>query len=295
MSIPTPEAVALAPAERFGWLGTGRRWLGALNLELVIPAAFIALIVAACFLAPALGLVAGPLDAKLADALTPPLSEGYLLGTDPIGRDILSRILHGGQTSLQIAFSTIAIGMAVGAAIGMTAGLKGGRLDTVIMRVLDALLAFPSLILLMVIATYLGPSKLNLILAISFFTIPDFSRLARAGTLRLRERVFINAARLSGQNDRTILVRHVAPNVLPQLMTYSLLQLGHVIVLEATLSFLGLGVPAPAPTWGNMISTGQAYLSTNPELVLIPSAFLLATVLSLNVLGDALRSRWGSI
>jgi len=155
------------------------------------------------------------------------------------------------------------------------AGFRRGFLDSLIMRVLDVMLAFPALILTIVVATYLGASMLNVIWAISFFSIPAYARLARAVTLKMREQVYIDAARMSGRSDRAILLRHIAPNVLPQLATYSLLQVGIVVMIEATLSFLGAGVGPSQASWGTMIATGQTYLSTNPSLVLVPSQELL--------------------
>jgi peptide/nickel transport system permease protein len=175
----------------------------------------------------------------------------------------------------------------------MTA-LKGGILEAVVMRVLEVFLAFPSLVLAIVVATYLGPSELHVIWAISFFTIPAFARLARAQTLRLRSQTFIVASRLTGTPDRRILLRHLVPNVAPQLLTFGLLGVGVAIMVEASLSFLGLGVPPPNPSWGNMIASGQTDLTSDPYLVLVPVAFLFATVLCLNLLGDAFRSRQGS-
>jgi len=159
--------------------------------------------------------------------------------------------------------------------------------------VLDVLIAFPALVLAVAIAEGLGPSEMHVIWALSFFSIPAFARIARAGTLRLHGQTFMLAARLSGTRTRRILLRHVTPNIMPQLVTFALLGAGVVIILEGALSFLGLGIPAPAPSWGNMIALGQGTLSAQPALVIIPSLFLLATVLSLNLLGDALRKRWG--
>jgi peptide/nickel transport system permease protein len=161
------------------------------------------------------------------------------------------------------------------------------------MRILDMLLAFPPLVLALVLVSYLGPSEMHVIWAISFFSIPAFARLARAATLRLRELNFVVASRLSGIRDWRVLVTHIAPNVIPQLMTFSFLGVAVAIVVEAALSFLGLGVPPPGPSWGNMISVGENYLASDPYLIIIPSAFLFATVLSLNLLGDAIRARWG--
>jgi peptide/nickel transport system permease protein len=285
---PRP-AVAAGSAGR-GWA----RRVGS-TVDLWLPGGVLLFIAAACFLWPLVDSgLPGPTSGELDEALRPFLSPGHLLGTDALGNDILSRLLYGGRVSLEVGLGANAIGLLVGGFIGMFAGFKGGLVESTIMRVLDVFLAFPALILAIVIATYLGPSKLNVIWAISLFSVPAFSRLARAATLRLREQVYISAAKLAGHRDRTILLRHVAPNVLPQLLTFGLLSVGIAIVVEATLSFLGLGVPPPQASWGNMISAGQADLAAHPELVLVPSALLFVTVMALNLLGDALRRRWGS-
>ena len=268
-------------------------WLRRRDLDLWIPGVILAALLAGCFILPLTGVVPDPAAGDLTETFRPPLSPGHILGTDTIGRDVMSRILYGGRTSLEIGVAVNVIGIVAGGLIGMFAGFRRGVLDSLIMRVLDVMLAFPALILTIVIATYLGPSELNVIWAISFFSIPAYARLARAVTLKMREQVYIDAARMSGRGDGAILLRHIAPNVLPQLATYSLLQVGIVVMIEATLSFLGAGVGPQQATWGTMIATGQTYLSTTPALVLVPSAFLFVTVACLNVLGDGLRSRYG--
>jgi peptide/nickel transport system permease protein len=270
-----------------------KTWLRRRDLDLWIPGAALGAILIGCFIVPLTGVVPNPAAGDLTVTLQPPFSPGHLLGTDPIGRDVLSRVLYGGRTSIEVGLAVNVIGIVVGGLIGMFAGFRRGILDSLIMRILDVMLAFPALILAIVIATYLGPSVLNVIWAISFLSIPAYARLARAVTLKMREQVYIDAARMSGRSDRAILLRHIAPNVLPQLATYSLLQVGIVVLVEATLSFLGAGVGPSQASWGTMIATGQTYLSTNPSLVLVPSAFLFVTVVSLNLLGDGLRSRYG--
>ena len=164
--------------------------------------------------------------------------------------------------------------------------------DATISRVLDVLIAFPALVLALVIAEGLGPSEVHVIWALTVFSIPAFGRIARGATIALREQTFMLAARLSGTRGWRMIVRHIVPNIAPQLLTFSLLGFGVVIILEGALSFLGLGIPLPEASWGSMIAQGQQTLSASPDLVLIPSAFLFATVLSLNLLGDALRERW---
>jgi peptide/nickel transport system permease protein len=238
-----------------------------------------------CPMAPAVG-------GNILDADLPLLSPGHLLGTDMNGNDIESRLLYGGRTSLEIALAVNLIGLLVGSTLGAAGAWRGGVTDTVIMRMLDVLLAFPSLILVIAVAQALGPGKMNTIWALTFFSVPAFARVARASTLRLREQPFMMAAKLSGTGPVRILVRHIAPNIFPQLATFGLLGMGVVINIEGAVSFLGLGVPLPLPSWGNMIYQGQITLMATPTLVLLSSAFLFATVLSFNLLGQALRERW---
>jgi peptide/nickel transport system permease protein len=264
------------------------------SLDLAIPVAILAFIFGACFLWPLIGSVPPPIGGNILDAGQPIFSSGHVLGTDPVGNDILSRLLYGGRSSLQIALAVQLIGLVVGGTLGAVAGYRGGPLDLVLMRILDVLIAFPALVLALAIAQGLGPSKVNTIWALSFFSVPAFARISRAATLRVRERTFILAAQLSGTSGPRILARHVAPNILPQLVTFGLLGMGIIIILEGALSFLGLGVPLPDPSWGNMIAEGQAVLSAEPRFVMLPSACLFITVLAFNLLGDALRARWSA-
>jgi peptide/nickel transport system permease protein len=263
------------------------------NLRIWLPAGFLVLLAAACFLWPLVYPVPKPTGGSILSAGLPPLSPGHIFGTDPVGNDIMSRILHGGQVSFEVGFSVTAIGLVIGGLLGMAAGYRGGAADGVIMRVLDVLIAFPALVLALANAEGLGPSELHVIWALSFFSIPAFGRVARGATVALRERTFMLAARLSGTRGPRVILRHVIPNIAPQLLTFSLLGIGVAMILEGALSFLGLGIPLPEPSWGSMIAYGQQTISASPDLVLIPSAFLFATVVSLNVLGDALRERWG--
>lgn len=265
------------------------------SLDLVIPAGLLALILGACFVWPLVGPLPPPVGGNVLDAYLPPLSEGHLLGTDQVGNDLLARLLYGGRASLEVAFAVQAIGFFLGGTLGALGGYVGGALDPVIMRILDMMIAFPALVLALAIAQSLGPSQMNTIWAISFFSVPAFARVARAATLRLRGQPFIMAARLSGTRSWRVLVRHVAPNIVPQLVTFALLGTGIVIIVAGALSFLGLGIPAPKPSWGNMIAAGQETMSAYPWLLLIPSAALFITVLSFNLLGEALRARWSQL
>lgn len=270
----------------------GRGWAGRLGIG--VPVALLIIVFGACFLLPAVYPVPRPVGADVMNANLPPLSPGHPFGTDPVGNDVFSRLLYGGRASLEIAVAVNLVGLVVGGSLGATAAYRGGALDAVIMRVLDALMAFPSLVLALAIAQSLGPSEGHTILAVSFFSVPAFARTARAATLRLREQTFIVAARLCGARTIRVLLRHIAPNILPQLITFGLLGMGIVIVVEGALSFLGLGVPPPSPSWGNMIYQGQQNISAMPMLVLIPSAALFCTTLAFNLLGDALRARWNA-
>lgn len=263
------------------------------ELGLWVPLVFVVVLVLACFVWPLVYPVPSPVLGRAAPNL-PPLSPHHLFGTDQTGNDVFSRILYGGRVSLEVGFGSVSVGLIIGGALGSIAGYVGGRVETVVMRLMEILLAFPSLVLAMVVATYLGPSEIHVIWAISFFAVPSFARLARGSTLQVREQTFVLAARAMGVKDLRVVVSHIVPNIFLQLMTFGLLGVGIAMIVEAALSFLGLGVRPPAPSWGNMIANGQQNLTTYPDLVIIPSAFLFATVLAVNLLGDAIRYRWGS-
>lgn len=286
-----PGALQLALTE----LPTGRAQ-GRLRrtLKLTLPAALLVVIFFLCFLWPLIYPVPSPTFTNILDSNLPIFSKGHFLGTDSVGYDEWSRILYGGRTSLEITLAVNAIGLMIGGLFGALAGYVGGIRDAVMMRFIDVLIAFPAIVLALAIAERLGPSEFHVILALSVFSIPAFARLSRAATLRVREQPFIVAARLSGTRTHRILLRHLVPNILPQLTTFTLLGMGITIVLEGALSFLNLGIPAPAPSWGNMIAQGQTVLTAEPRFVLIPSVALFITVLSLNLLGDGLREHWSS-
>jgi peptide/nickel transport system permease protein len=274
---------AIAPAQR----GRLRELAG-----IWIPAALLVLIFAACFLWPVVGSVPPPVGGSILNANLPLFSAHHLLGTDQTGNDELSRLLYGGRASLEVGLGVNGIGILLGGFLGALAGYLGGWRDAVIMRVLDVLIAFPGLVLALAVAEGLGPSEVHAIWALAFFSVPAFGRVARAETLRVRELNFIAAAKLSGSGDARILARHITPNILPQLVTFALLGMGIVIILEGALSFLGLGIPPPHPSWGNMISAGESVLSAQPRFVFLPSAALFITVVCFNLLGDGLRARW---
>jgi peptide/nickel transport system permease protein len=292
MATPLPDLLVTADKAAAGPAPARARAGWARSLRLWLPAGFLILLVAACFIWPQIYPVPKPVGGSVLDAGLPPLSPGHIFGTDPVGNDVLSRILYGGQISFEVGLAVTAIGLVVGGLLGMAAGYWGGAYDTIISRLLDVLIAFPALVLALAIAEGLGPSELHVIWALAVFSIPATGRIARSATLALREQTFMLAARLSGTRGWRVILRHVIPNITPQLMTFSLLGIGVVIILEGALSFLGLGIPLPEASWGSMIAQGQQTLSASPYLVLIPSAFLFATVMSLNLVGDALRERW---
>lgn len=282
LSAPPPEETTSR------WANLGR------SLEVWGPAGVLILIVFLCYLGPYIFSVPSPINGSIIDANLPMGSPGHLFGTDPVGNDILSRLMYGGRVSIEVGLGTTVIGMAVGGLVGIIAAYKGGLLETIIMRILDVLIAFPSLVLTLAVAEALGPGELHVIYALAFFSVPAFARLARAQALRLRELDFVLAARLSGNKSMKTIVGHIIPNVAPTLLTFSCLGISVVILIEAALSFLGLGVRPPAPSWGDMISQGQQYLATDPNLVLVPSICLFITAAALNLLGDGLRARWSS-
>jgi peptide/nickel transport system permease protein len=269
---------------------SSRRWVR--RLEIALPLGLLALVFGGCFLLPLVYPIPKPVGGDVLSSSLPPLSPGHLLGTDPDGNDIFSRILYGGRSSLVIALSVNLLGLAVGGGLGALSAYLGGIVDGIVMRLFDVLIAFPSLVLTLAVAQSLGPSKLNTIFALAFFSVPAFARISRAATLRLRGQPFMVAAKLCGTSTWRILLRHIGPNVGPQLMTFAMLGMGIIMVIEGALSFLGLGIPPPAPSWGNMIAQGQLSLSATPLLVLWPSVMLFLTVVGFNQLGEALRARW---
>lgn len=211
------------------------------------------------------------------------------LGTDHVGRDVFTRIIHGAGISFQIAFTSPFIGMALGLTLGMCAGYFRGRVDAMVSILIDSILAFPNIVLAIAVLFFAGATISNLILVIAFYTIPQFTRISRANTMLFAQREFVVAARAQGASHFRILLRELLPNVIIPVAAFSLLVMSFTIALEGTLSFLGVGIPPPTPTWGRMISEGIEELVENPHLAFTPSIFMFLTILSLNLMGDRLR------
>jgi ABC-type dipeptide/oligopeptide/nickel transport system permease subunit len=213
----------------------------------------------------------------------------HLLGTDEFGRDELSRIIWAARASMQVGFLSTVLAMVIAVPIGMIAGFYRGWVDTVIARLTDVLLAFPFLILAVGLAAILGPSLLNATLALGVGAIPAFIRIARGETLALREEDYVPAAVVNGANDATIIFRHILPNMTNTLLVQATVTIPGAIVGEAVLSFLGLGVQPPTPSWGTMLQDAQEYLSQAPRLAVFPGLAIVLAALAFNVLGDGLR------
>ena len=222
-------------------------------------------------------------------AITEPPSLAHPLGTDDLGRDLLSRIIYGSRISLEVGLIAVGIAVGAGVALGIVAGYAGGITDDGIMRVVDAIQAFPNLILALAITAALGPSVANAMLAIGFVAAPGIARLTRGQTLSVREREFIAAARVCGATPLGIMRHHIWPNVTAPIVVQATLLLGTAIVTEAALSFLGVGVQPPTPSWGAMLRTGSQYLEVAPWIGIAPGVAIFLTVLAFNFLGDGLR------
>jgi peptide/nickel transport system permease protein len=262
-----------------------RRRLGAV---FVVALAWIALVALLAIFADVLPLQS-PTDMDLLGKRALPDAQHWL-GNDQLGRDVLARLIHGARISLTVGLLAPVIGVVIGGGLGMMAGYFRGPLETLTVGGVDVLLAFPPLVFALAVTTYLGQSVLNLTLVIGILGIPAFTRVSRAVTLTLSEREFVTAARALGTTDSRILLREILPNVALPLLAFFLLGVAVTIVVEGALSFLGLGVPPPAPSWGSMIGEGRESLDIAPWLAFLPAGAMFATVLAFNVVGDTLRA-----
>jgi peptide/nickel transport system permease protein len=219
-----------------------------------------------------------------------PPTPAFLLGTDPLGRDVLSRIIYGSRVSLIVGFASVILGTALGTALGLLSGYLQGRVDYVIQRAVDTTMAIPGLVLALAVVAVLGQSLTNVILVIALVIAPGAARVVRGSVLALKQEAFIDAALAMGASAPRIIVRHVLPNVVAPILVIATVWLGNAIVIEAALSFLGLGTPPPTPTWGAMLSgEGRRNLETAPYLAIFPGIAISVVVLAFNMLGDAIR------
>lgn len=259
----------------------------------LIPLAIISLIVFTAIFANVLTPYS-PTDISLSTRLRPPFwakggSLTHILGTDPMGRDMLARMIYGARISLLVGCLGLFVGGGVGAALGMIAGYAGGRVDAFLMRVADTTLAFPIILFAILLVVILGGSLLTVVIAIALVLWARYARVIRGEVLSLRERDFVAQARIAGSSPIRIMLVHLFPNVLNTLVVLLSLQVGWVIIVEASLSFLGAGVPPPTPTWGSMIAEGRDYIASAWWISFFPGLAILVTVLAFNLFGDWLR------
>lgn len=247
----------------------------------------LAVLVVLALLAPAIV----PFDPIKIDPMRARYSPGlpYLFGTDQYGRDVFSRTLMGSRISLVIGFVAVGIASVIGVAVGLVSGYYGGWTDTLLMRIVDIMLAFPNILLALAIVSILGPNLTNLMVAVGIAAIPGYARLTRASVLSAREELYVDAARVTGVPNRMILVRHILPNVFAPLIVTATLGVGTAILSAAALSFLGLGSQPPTPEWGRMLSEGRQYLRDQWWIATFPGLAIMVTVLAMNMLGDGLR------
>jgi len=284
--IAVPElAVGTRDDSRDRSLGRLLRRYGPIGIGALMALAMVVIAAAAPFIAPL-----SP-SAQFADAVLkgPGAQDRHALGTDEFGRDVFSRIIWGARISLQVGLASVIFAFALGVPLGILAGMQGARVETMIMRCADMLMAFPTLLLALIIVTALGGTLVNEIMAIGIALTPNFVRLARSLALTIREQDYILAARALGSGQIRVMARHVFPNALYALVVVGTLYIATAIRTEAGLSFLGLGIPPPTPSWGNVLSEGRQYIKCCPWITTFSGLAIMLAVLAFNLVGDALR------
>jgi peptide/nickel transport system permease protein len=261
----------------------------------LLPLAVVTALVLCALLAPLLA-PHSPLAGSLGERLAPPIGmegakPGHPLGTDRHGRDTLSRLLYGARISLSVSVVGITLTGALGAFIGLLAGFFGGWLETVLMRLVDISLSLPGILIAVLLSVVFEPSFTNVIIVVVFLLWPSYARLVRGETLSIKHQEFVALARVAGCSSLTIMFRHIVPNLIPSILVLATLHVGYVIVLEAALSFLGVGIPPPTPSWGVMVADGRGLIERAWWVSILPGIAILVTVLSLNILGDWVRDR----
>jgi peptide/nickel transport system permease protein len=250
----------------------------------------VALVLAA--LAPGLFTDVSPFEQSLSARLTPPLTDGHLLGTDGLGRDVFARIVHGARATVVVAVSSLVISAGIGTLVGLVSGLFGGWLDAVLMRLTDTVLALPMILFALFLVILFGPSITNVVIAIGVLAWARYARVIRGETLVVRQQDYVAQARISGISRPRIVLRHLLPNVAPAILVLVTLQVGWVVLVEATLSFLGAGVPPPQPSWGGMVADGRQLMTSAWWVAGFPGIAILILVTSLNTLGDRVRDHF---
>jgi peptide/nickel transport system permease protein len=284
-TISIPRAGPAPRAERSEWRRVARVFLR--NRLVVVGLAMVVGLVLAAILAGVLAPYS-PTANNVRAALQPP-SSFYYFGTDRFGRDIFSRVVYGSQTSLLVALCSVTLSAIVGVALGLLAGYFGGWVDNLIGRVMDVFFSFPALLLAIAVAAMLGPGINNAILAIAVVYAPLFGRVVRGPTLVERAKEYVEAARVLGASSPRIILRHVFPNTFTPLSVQATITFSHAILLEAYLSFLGLGIQPPYPSWGSMLQEGRTFLETAPWMSIFPGLAIMLAVLAFNLLGDGIR------
>jgi peptide/nickel transport system permease protein len=285
MTAATFDAIAIADRSERPWRRTMRRLVKrrAALVGLVVVVFFIMLSTLAPIVSPF-----DPLATSWVMVRKPP-SMVHLFGTDEIGRDILARIIWGGRTSLMAGIVSVSLALVIGVPIGLLTGYAGGIVDGTIMRLIDAMLAIPFLILAIALAAFLGPDLTNAMIAIGVSQMPVFVRLTRGQVLSVKHEEYIEAARAVGNPDHRIVLRHILPNIIPPLLVQATLAIAAAIIAEASLSFLGLGQQPPNPSWGSMLNTAKNFIQQAPWMAIWPGLAIFGLVLSLNLFGDGLR------
>jgi peptide/nickel transport system permease protein len=259
-------------------------------LPVILVAVYILVAIAAPLVAPH-----DPVAASISSRLLPPFSSKsgsfFLLGTDPLGRDVLSRIIFGARVSMVVAAATVVISGAFGVGLGVLAGWRRGWVGAIVMRIADIALSVPFFLLAILVVAVLGPSLTNVVICLALVRWPRYTRIAYASVLEARERGFVRGATALGASDWWVVMRHVLPEVIPLAVVIATLELGLMVIFEASLSFIGLGVQPPTPSWGSMLSDGQQYVASAWWLALFPGLALFGLVLAVNLLGDAVRDR----
>jgi ABC-type dipeptide/oligopeptide/nickel transport system permease subunit len=279
-----PQAVTITDLAASSASSVRRRW------RVIIPAAVLGLLLLVAIIGPFFAPYPATQQFFNDGRLLPPGSPHHLLGTDALARDVLSRLIVGTRMSMLISVAAVAVGSVVGFLLGISSGYLRGPADTVIMRVMDGVLAFPTLILALIIAVGLGPGVRSAIIAIGVVSVPGFARLARAQTLRIGSSEYIASAHVMGAKTIRVLRMHIIPNIWVPCAAQAALALGYAIPAEATLSFLGLGVQPPTPSWGNMIGDAYATLANDPWLMTWPVLAIMITTLSASLLADGLAA-----